>query len=678
LLGLVTLGVAAVFALFLALYLSIDVPQPNELATAETSVVYYDDGKDEIGRFAEVNREIVTLDDIPEHVQLAVLAAEDRGFYENEGISPVGIARALWNNIRGGDTQGASTITQQYARNAYLTQEQTITRKVKEAILAIKLSRSQTKDEVLEDYLNTIYFGRGAYGVQAASQAYFGKDVAKLSVEQGAVLAAIIRAPSSYDPADGKEQKQALEARTLDYVIPGMVSQGWLTEADADEITKLPKIKDPKALNNYRGQTGYLLDMVRDELKELGFSKSEIDAGGLRVTTTFNEQAQDAAQTAGTEGFPPEPNQGVKLGLASLDPTTGAVVAIYGGKNWEKSQFNNAIAPVPIGSTMKAYTVAAALRNGFTLASTFNGNSPLFVEDDGVTAEINNQGDQSYGSAVSLEYATEQSINTAFVDLTEQMGAEEVAKAASDAGLDPAPDVNAQITLGSASYSPLAMASGYGTFANEGVHTEPFVVQEVTDADGSVLYESEVEETRGFSEDLAAEVTYDLTQVVSSGTGATASGLGRPAAGKTGNNEGLTAWFVGYTPQLVTAVAFHRELGKDPLAPLNGVAYQDVFTGAGFPTSIWTAYMTMALDGEPVEEFPERPFTTPSPTPTPTPTFSSTPTPTTTSATPKPSPSPTSATPTPTKTTEKPTPSDTPTETPTDDQGGGGGGGGGG
>ncbi len=671
LLGLCALGVAALGATFVTLYLLIDIPQPNDLATAETSVVYYADGKDVIGRYADVNREIVTLAQIPDHVELAVLAAEDRGFYENEGISPVGIGRALWNNIRGGDTQGASTITQQYARNAYLTQERTLTRKIKEAILAIKLSRSQTKSQVLEDYLNTIYFGRGAYGIQAASQAYFGKDVGDLNEAQGAVLAAVIRAPSSYDPAEGKAAKQALKARTLDYVIPGMVEQGWLDEAAAAKINRLPKIQDPQALNSYEGQTGYLLDMVRDELKGLGFSKDEIDAGGLRVTTTFDQQAQDAAQTAATEGFPTPPNEGVKLGLISVDPRTGAIVAMYGGKNWEKSQFNNAIAPIPVGSTMKAFTVAAALQNGFTLSSTFNGNSPFYLEGD--PKPVNNQGDDSYGSAISLEYATEQSVNTAFVDLTQQMGPEEVAKAAGKAGLD-VTNLNAgdpRVTLGQAQYSPLAMASAYGTFANEGMRTEAHSVQQVTDADGNVLYEAETQEERGFPAGIANEVTYDLTQVVTSGTGATASNLGRPAAGKTGNNEGETAWFVGYTPQLVTAVAFHRELAGDPTAPLTGVAGMYPFTGAGYPTSIWTAYTSAALIGQDVMTFPGRPI--PAATPTPTATTSPTPTPTTSSATPKPTPTTPKPTPTPTKTT--PNPSPTPT-TPSPSPSGGGGGGG--
>jgi membrane peptidoglycan carboxypeptidase len=667
-LGMGVLVVASMGAAFIGLYLLIDVPAPNDLATAETSVVYYDDGEEVIGRYAEVNREIVALDDIPDHVELAVLAAEDRGFYENEGISPVGIVRAFWNNVRGGETQGASTITQQYARNAYLSQEQTLSRKVKEAFLAIKLARSQTKEEVLEDYLNTIYFGRGAYGIQAASQAYFGKDVQDLSVAEGAVLAAIIRAPSNYDPNDGKDEKRALEARALGYVIPGMVEQGWLDETEAATIRRLPKIQDPKALNSYAGQTGFLLDMVRDELKELGFSGQEIDAGGLRVTTTFDEQAQQAAQTAGTDGFPPPPNDGVKMGMVSIDPRSGAVVAIYGGKNWEKSQFNNATAAVPVGSTMKGFTVAAALENGYTLSSTFNGNSPFYI--GGVTEGFENQGGQSYGSAVTLQTATEQSINTAFLDLTQQMGPQEVADAARRAGLDTKNlDVSPQITLGSASYSPLAMASAYGTFANEGVQTEPYTVQQVTDADGGIRYEAEVESRRGFPADIANEVTFDLAQVVTSGTGIGASSLGRPAAGKTGNHEGLTAWFIGYTPQLVTAVAFHRELGDDPLAPLNGVAYQEVFTGAGYPTSIWTAYTAAALVGEEVLSFPGRPITTPSPTAT-----SPSPSPTTSSSTPKPSPTTSSATPTPTK-TPKPTPTTSSgTPTPTEDEGDGGGG----
>ncbi|MCZ3385601.1 MAG: penicillin-binding protein [Actinomycetia bacterium] len=671
-LGLGALGVAALGAAFVALYLLIDVPEPNELATAETSVVYFDDGEAVIGRYAEVNREIVTLDQIPDHVELAVLAAEDRGFYENEGISPVGIARALWNNIRGGDTQGASTITQQYARNAYLTQERTLTRKVKEAILAIKLSRSQTKEQVLEAYLNTIYFGRGAYGIQAASQAYFGKDVDDLSKAEGAVLAAVIRAPSSYDPEEGKAAKQALETRTLDYVIPGMVEQGWLDEADAAAIKRLPEIKDPKALNNYEGQTGFLLDVVRDELRQLGFSKDEIDGGGLRVKTTFDEQAQDAAQTAATEGFPPPPNDGVKLGMVSVDPRTGAIVAMYAGKNWEKSQFNNAIAPVPVGSTMKAFTVAAALQNGYSLASTFNGNSPFYLEGD--PKSVNNQGDQSFGEAISLEYATEQSVNTAFVDLTQQMGPAEVAKSAGKAGLDVA-NLSAddpRVTLGKAAYSPLAMASAYGTFANEGMRTEPYSVEKVTDADGAVLYEAESAQERAFPADIANEVTYDLAQVVTSGTGVTAANLGRPAAGKTGNHEGETAWFVGYTPQLVTAVAFHREYQGDPTAPLNGVAGQDPFTGGGYPTQIWTAYTSAALVGQEVLTFPGRPIPSTSPTPLPT-TAAPSPTssPTSNSATPKPSPTTSSASPKPSKTTAEPSPTSA-TPSPSEGDGGGG------
>ncbi|MEO8107667.1 MAG: transglycosylase domain-containing protein [Actinomycetes bacterium] len=670
LLGLGVLGVAALGAAFTVLYVMIDVPAPNDLATAQTSVVYYDDGKDVIGRYAEVNREIVTLDDVPDHVELAVLAAEDRGFYENEGISPAGIARALWNNLRGGNTQGASTITQQYARNAYLTQERTLTRKVKEAILAIKLSRDQSKEQVLENYLNTIYFGRGAYGIQAASQAYFGEDVQDLNEAQGAVLAAVIRSPNSYEPEDGKAAKQALKARTLDYVIPGMVEQGWLDEADAAKIKRLPKIADPRALNSYKGQTGFMLDMVREELLGLDFTDEEIDAGGLRVITTFDEQAQDAAQTAVTEGFPPPPNDGVEVGLLSIDPRTGGIAAVYGGKNWEKSQFNNALGPVPVGSTMKAFTVAAALQNGFTLESTFNGNSPFYV--DGVTEGFENQGGQSYGSAISLQYATQQSVNTAFLDVTQQMGPDEVAEAAKEAGLTTRDlDVSPQITLGSASYSPLAMASAYGTFANEGTATQPYTVQQVTNADGAVLYESQVREQRGFPADIANEVTYDLASVVSGGTGSAASNLGRPAAGKTGNHEGLSAWFVGYTPQLVTAVAFHREVGRDKLAPLNGVSYQPVFTGAGYPTQIWTAYTAAALLGQEVLEFPGRPIPTTSPTPTAYPS----PSPTTAS----PSPSPTTSSPKPTKT---PTPTATPTPTtssatpsPTDGGGGGGGGG---
>ncbi|HVQ17547.1 MAG TPA: transglycosylase domain-containing protein, partial [Actinomycetes bacterium] len=497
-LSLAVVGVVVATSGFVALYLAVDIPAPNELSQAQTSVVYYDNGKTEIGQFAEVNRTIVPLSEVPVYVQHAVLAAEDRGFYDNQGISPTSILRAAWNNLTGGGTQGASTITQQYARNVYLTQERTWKRKIKEAILAIKLDRELSKDQILEDYLNTIYFGRGAYGIEAASEAYFRKDVSDLTVAEGAVLASVIQSPTAYDPASGKAAQQALADRVLNYVIPGMVDQGWLDDTEAAKIS-MPKIRPPQQGNQFRGQRGYLLFYVRNELRRLGFSETEIDTGGLRVTTTFNQDAMTAAKNAVEDGFPTVNAKGVQAGLASVEPGTGRIVAMYGGRNYLARQLDNATVRQQPGSAFKAFTLAAALKAGVTLTDTFAGNSPYYIP--GVADPVNNEFDQSYGDQVSLLTATEQSINTAFVDMSVQIGPEKVLDAVVAAGIPKdAPGLTASpaLTLGTASASPLQMATAYATFAAEGQYAPAYSVQEVQSPSGEVLYKAQPQPKQAF------------------------------------------------------------------------------------------------------------------------------------------------------------------------------------
>jgi len=634
LLALVGVGFLCLVAAVGVAYSMTPIPQPNDLISAQTTIVYYDNGKTEIGRFGEQNRIIVPLDDVPEHVQKAVLAAEDRSFYENRGISPTGIARAFWNNLRGGSTQGGSTITQQYAKNAYLSQERTYTRKLKEFFIAVKLDRRDDKDKILEDYLNTIYFGRGAYGIETAAQTYFDKPASDLTVEEGAVLASVIRSPANYDPDDDAD---AL-ANRFDYVLDGMVAKGWLGASERAGM-QVPKTADPKKAKG--GPNYYLLDSVRRELKAEGFSDQDIDLGGLRVVTTFDRRAQRSAVRAVRQERPRENARNVHIGLSAVQPGTGAVIAMYGGRN--AGELNEATqARVQPGSSFKPFALTAAIDDGVGLKSRYNGNSPQ--ELPGTDKEVNNEFDRDYGSSVDLITATEQSINTAYVDLTLDIGPGQVLDAAVEAGIPedtPGLQPNAVIPLGTASVRNIDMANAYATFAAQGERAQWHVIDEVKGSNGGTRFRADTDTERAFGKDVMADVSYALQQVVQSGTGTEAQNLDRPAAGKTGTaalrpDTTTSAWFVGYTPQLSAAVSFYKGTGR---ADLDGVGGLPTFFGGEYPARIWTAFMTGAMQGMQVEDFPEPEYVgetrNPAPTFTPTPTpTTSTPTPTTTSAPP--------------------------------------------
>ncbi len=629
LLALATVGFLALVAAVGVAYSATTIPAPKSLVSAQTTILYYDDGTTEIGRFGEQNRIIIPLSDVPLPVRHAVLAAEDRTFYENRGISPTGIARALWSNLRGGATQGGSTITQQYAKNAFLTQDRTYTRKFKEFFIAVKLARRDNKDKILADYLNTIYFGRGAYGIETAAQTYFGVPAKQLTLEQGAVLASVIRSPANYDP---QKYPDRLKAR-FEYVLDGMVTKGWLTQAKRAglQVPPLAAAKKPQG-----GTTYYLMDTVRRELKANGFSDQDIDLGGLRVTTTFNRRAQRAAVSAVEKGFPTINAKNVHVGLSAVRPGTGAVVAMYGGA---KAGGLNEVtqARVQPGSSFKPFALAAALQDGIGLKSRFQGNSPLRLPNS--TTEVGNEFNTSYGSSVDLVKATEDSINTAYVDLSLQMGPKKIVQAAVDAGVPqdtPGLQANAVTTLGTASVRNIDMASAYATFAAGGKAAGWHTVAVVKGANGGVRYRAAPRTTQAFDGKVVADVDYALQQVVKSGTGTNALALGRPAAGKTGTaalRPGTTtsAWFVGYTPQLAAAVDFYKGTGR---ADLDGVGGLSTFFGGEYPTKIWTAFMTAALKNRPVLDFPPAAYVgqtlNPAPSKSPSPTDSSTVSPTTT------------------------------------------------
>ena len=362
--------------IFYFAYKNTTIPDANKAFEAQSTFVYYSGGKAKIGRFAEQNRESIPLADVPQSMQDAVIAAEDRTFYTNSGIDPKGILRAAFSNAKGNATQGASTITQQYVKILYLTQERTLGRKVKEAFLSLKVQQEQSKGQILEGYLNTIYFGRGAYGVQAASNAYFGKPAKKLTVPESAMLAAVLNSPNYLNPDRGAAGREALIER-YDYVLRGMVSMGNLDATEADKYYgKLPQLAKAKTDNQYGGQRGFMLTMVKKELLRLGFDETEIDSGGLRVETTFTKKAMKAAE----DGVLAERPQGLKklhVATASVDVQTGALMGFYAGQDYLDSQLNWAVLGGSPGSAFKPFALAAGLKAGFSLKDTFDGNSPF-------------------------------------------------------------------------------------------------------------------------------------------------------------------------------------------------------------------------------------------------------------------------------------------------------------
>lgn len=606
----ILLAVVAVVGLCLAAFAiavaMITVPTPSEIATSEATIVYWNDGATELGRLGDSTRRSVPLSDVPIDVQNAVLAAEDRDFYAHGGISPAGIARAAVSNVTGGGgTQGGSTITQQYAKNAFLTQERSWNRKLKEALLAFKLETTVSKNEILANYLNSSYFGRGAYGIEAASLAYFGVPSTQLTIPQGAMLAALLKSPSTFDPVENRER---LEQR-WNYVLDGMVDKDWLPAQDRKRMN-FPEVIEPKQKNRLGGQTGYLLNAVTAELVSLGFDEQEVQRGGLRITSTFDQQAEKAATQAVRKFGPKTGTEGLRIGLASVEPATGRVIAMYGGKDFVNDQINNATQPfAQAGSTFKPFALAAAAEKGLSLYSTWPGNSPTTIND----YTFENYGNKSYGT-VSLLTATEYSINSAYVTLENELGVDSVVDATLRAGIpESTPGLNLEspdltFVLGTASPSALDVAGSYATFASGGQHAKPTFIDSVKGLNGGLLYERANPVQQVFSADVAHTVSYALSKVVTNGTGRAALLLERPAAAKTGTtDDNKSAWFSGYTPELATSVVFAKEDASGRPISMSGTGGLESVTGGSYPAAIWTAYMKAVLDGTPVQEFPVPP-----------------------------------------------------------------------
>ncbi len=696
----VTIALAVIGAgVFGVMYATTTIPDPNKDFKTNVTTVFYADGQEQMSTFAVHNRVSIPLAEMSEMSKKAVVAGENETFWDDPGISVPGLMRAATSLVGPGDAVGGSTITQQWVKVMYLTQDKTFTRKLTEIILALKVGQDLSKEQILENYLNTVYFGRGAYGIQAASQAYFAVDAKNLDLPQSVALTAIINSPGNLDPARGDAQKRDLVER-YQYVLNQMVKLNYITDAQRAEIyTTLPDF--PKISNDSRfgGPKGHLLKMVRDELKAAGFDEATIEGGGLQITTTIDKKSQDAAVAAAQE----QANKIAKAqkqdpnfyhpAIASIDTGTGAILAMYGGPDFTSDFRNFATIQRAAGSTFKPWALVAGLRDGASLSDQFNGDE---FTPKGEKKPINNAGNRNYGP-VTLEKATTSSINSAYVDLVTQMkdGPNKVIKAATDAGLtdhkwQPVPG----IALGSAEVSPLEAARGFATLANEGKRTTPHIVAEVKDLQGKVVYQPTINPEQTIEPDVARNAIVALLGVTQDGTGSTAvRGLGYQVAGKTGTNfsngETLATWFVGTTRQVSTA--FILTAGPDARTNLGRNTY-----GSTYSTYGWNAYMKVAMQGKekinfpgPVKQTRKGNFSSPpKPTVTAAPPTTAPPTtapPTTQPPATEPPPvtePPATEPPPPTKepsqppTTPTPQPTSTPTKTPRGGNNGGGNGGG--
>ncbi|MCX4423883.1 transglycosylase domain-containing protein [Streptomyces mirabilis] len=611
-----------VIGLFALGYYLVKIPPANAAATKQSNVYLYADGS-QLARDGEVNRENVALAEISKDAQHAALAAEDRDFYTESAVDPKAMIRAGWNTATGKGKQSGSTITQQYVKNYYLGQEQTATRKVKEFFISIKLDRQKSKDDILEGYLNTSYYGRNAYGIQAAAQAYYGVDAKNLTVGQGAYLAALLNAPSEYDVVAHPENKSAAVAR-WNYVLDGMVKKNWLTQADRAKVT-FPQPKQEVVAAAMSGQRGYLVQAVKDYLvSNKIIDEDTLTTGGYRITTTLQKSRQNAFVKAVDDQVMSnldkknrKVDRYVRAGGVSIDPATGKVVAMYGGIDYTKQYVNNATRrDYQVGSTFKPFVFTSAVQNGsqtqdgrtITPNTVYDGTNKRPVQGwSGGSYAPENEDNRSYGP-ITVRTATDKSVNAVYAQMAVDVGPSKVKQTAVDLGVpSTTPDLTAtpSIALGPSTASVLDMAEAYATLANHGRHGTYTLVEKVT-KDGTSAVSLPKQDTRQAVSREAADTTTSILQsVVEGGTGTAALAAGRPAAGKTGTaEEDQAAWFAGYTPDLATVVSV---MGQDPDTgtheSLYGALGQARVNGGGYPAQIWAQYTKAALKGSSPKDF---------------------------------------------------------------------------
>lgn len=575
-----------------------DLPEVANVKPAASSQIYDVHGNLITTVHATENRLPVKLSQVPKDLQNAFIATEDNRFYSHHGVDPIGIMRAIWVNIaHDGVAEGGSTITQQLARNAFLTQDRTLKRKIMEAMLAIRIEQYYTKQEILEMYLNQIYFGQGAYGVQAAAHVYFGKNVQDLDLAQSAMLAGLPQSPNYYSPLTNYKAGKARQA----VVLGQMVKYDYIDQATADKAKDEDLgLREKSEAAHSDNNASYFIDYVISEIAEK-YGDDAVYKDGLKIYTTIDMKAQDAAVQAMhnlpnfyTDDKGLTQPQGA---LIAINPHNGYIVAMVGGRG--DDSFNRAVlAERQPGSAFKPFVYLAAIQDGMTPGTVmddkkieFNGWSPKNYEG-------------TYSGQMTLRYALQHSVNTIAVQLADAVGMRKVLNLASSLGittLDDSKDNNLAAALGGLTngVKPIDMAVAYGTLANGGVKVKPVAITKIVDRNGQVVEENSTEEQRVVDPKYAYVITNMLESVMSGGTGGGAS-IGRPAAGKTGTtDESKDAWFVGYTPDLVAAVWMGDDYGIETL---------DGITGGTVPAVIWRDFMSQALNAM---EIPASDFTVP-------------------------------------------------------------------
>ncbi|RDG40114.1 transglycosylase domain-containing protein [Streptomyces corynorhini] len=595
-------------------YLMVPVPNANAQAEMQSNVYKYGDGTI-LARTGKVNREIVGLDKIPTKVQRSFVAAENKSFYNDNGVDFKGTARGVINTLSGKGKQGGSTITQQYVKNYFLTQDQTVTRKLKELVISLKVDRKMSKSDILAGYINTSYYGRGAYGIQAAAQAYYGVDAVDLSVSQGAYLAALLQAPSQYDWTTATAGAKKLVTRRWNYVLDNMVEKDWLSPAEREGL-KFDMPHEPKAAPGMEGQTGYIVDAANDELAAQGIDKAQIAKGGWTITLTVDKKKQrelvkavDRQLESKIDRKKNKTDATVQAGATSVDPKTGHVVALYGGVSATEHWISNATrSDYQPASTFKPLVLTSALENGsetqdgrkIDTATLYDGTSKRPVVGSDTPFAPQNEDDRDYGS-VDVQKAMNLSVNSVFAQMVVDVGPAKVKRTALDLGMpDKGFPERPAITLGTMNASTWDMAGVYATLDNHGKKVTPVIVKSAEHRDRETLTTPDAIGKQVVSRQTADTVTHVLQGVVKDGSGQAAHTGDYQAAGKTGTSESnKSAWFAAYTPRLTTVVALYGESAKEGggQVTLTGTANSGRANGGGFPARIWADYTLGALNG---------------------------------------------------------------------------------